>query len=70
MDWVEEWLINHVMSLEILAKKTTKSKQIPPDVLWGGDVKSSQKDSTKIPDIFFSAPVSPSNSTLYTVYCY
>ena len=54
------------------AKIPNQVRQIPPDVPSGGDVKSSQKDSTKIPDIF-SALVSPLNSTLYTgktVYCY
>ena len=60
------------MSSEVLVQNP-KSSQIPPDILWGSDIKSSQRDNPKIPDIFFSIPVSPLNSTLYTgktVYCY
>ena len=40
---------------------------------WSGDVKSFQKENPKVSDIFFSVPVSPLNSTLYTgrsAFCY
>ena len=55
------------------AKIPNPVRQILPDVPWGGDVKSCQTDNPKIPNIFFRAPVSPLNSTLYAgriVYCY
>ena len=77
MEWVRERLsvigyTNHVMSPEVLAQNR-KSSQIPPGIPWGSDIKSSERDNPKIPDIFFSMLVSALNSTLYTgrtVYCY
>ena len=55
------------------AKIQNTVRETPPDVPRDEDVKSSQRDNRKIPDIFFSMPGSPLNSTLYTgrtVYCY
>ena len=59
------------MNPEVLAQNP-KSSQID-SIQWGSDIKSSERDDLKIPDLFFSTPVSPLNSTLYTewtVYCY
>ena len=56
---------NHVMSPEVLAQNP-KYSQIQSGVPWGGDIKSSRRDNRKIPEIFFSTPVSLLNSTLYT----
>ena len=55
---------NHVMSLEVLAQKSKiQSDRFHQMVPCGGDIKSSQKDNPKIPDIFFGALLSPSKST-------
>ena len=56
----------HVMSPEVLAQKSKIQSEIPLDVPCGGNVKRPQKDNLKVPDIFFSAPVSPLNSAFYT----
>ena len=55
---------NHMMSPEILAQKfKIQSDRLHLTFRQWGDVKSSQKDNPKIPDIFFSVPVSSLNST-------
>ena len=65
---------NHVMIPEVLAQKfRIQSDRFYQTFREAGTLKAVQKDNPKIPDIFFSAPVSPSNSTVYTgrtLYCY
>ena len=68
-DWI---YTNPMMSPEVLVQKS-KIQSDRFHQTFCGDIKSSQKDNPMIPDIFFSTPVSPSNSTVYTgriVYSY
>ena len=79
MEWVSArrsviGYTNHVISPEVFAQKfkiqSDKSHQTFREA---GTLKRSHKDNPTIPDIFFSAPVSLFNSTLYIgriVYCY